>query len=192
MKTDKQKTLELLQKAGEIWKPIKGFEGFYEVSNSGVVKSLPRIIERRNKWPYPVVERVLSQTPSAKGYLIVGLYKDKAQTKKSVHVLVAESFIPNPQNKPQVNHLDCNKKNNSVKNLEWCTNEENFEHARKNNLLPTGERCGNSKLTRKQVIEIRKRHTPNIYGATLALAKEFGISADNIRGIVKRDTWRHI
>ena len=98
----------------EYWKPVVGYEGLYMVSNWGRVKSI-----KFGK------ERILKPVTNSSGYLLVGLYKNNIEKKYSVHRLVAEAFIPNPYNLPQVNHKDENKQNNVVSNLEWCTHEYN-------------------------------------------------------------------
>lgn len=105
----------------EIWKDIKGYEGLYQVSNFGNVKSLKCDI-------------ILKPNLTRKGYLITSLCKNKIRKAYSIHRLVAKSFIPNIENKPQVNHIDGNKQNNKVTNLEWVTNSENMKHAFLTNL----------------------------------------------------------
>lgn len=100
----------------EIWKAIKGYEGLYEVSNLGNVKTL-----KNNK--------VLKPYISNAKYLLVSLYKNGKRKHKTIHRLVAEAFIPNIENKTQVNHIDGNKQNNNVKNLEWTSASENLKHA---------------------------------------------------------------
>lgn len=112
----------------EIWKDIKGFEGLYQVSNKGNVKSLKRIIVRKNSSNLSVRERILKTRPNHKGYDLVHLSKHSKEKVFAVHRLVAETFIPNPCNLPQVNHKDENKKNNCVDNLEWCTNKYNVNY----------------------------------------------------------------
>lgn len=105
----------------EIWKDIKDYEGLYQVSNLGNVK--------RKKDNY-----VFKKSKNSSGYRVVTLTKNKIEKSVSVHRLVANAFIPNPKNKSQINHIDGNKMNNIIDNLEWCTASENMEHAYKNNL----------------------------------------------------------
>lgn len=117
----------------EIWKDIKGFEGFYQVSNRGNVRSLKC---RRNLWRdgervTGVVHRVKNMTPSdnGKGYLVVNLKENNKRTVRYVHRLVAEHFLEKPEGKDVVNHLDYNIKNNSVDNLEWTTQKQNVRYS---------------------------------------------------------------
>lgn len=118
----------------EIWKDIKGFEGLYQVSNLGRVKSVEHIVNDPLNGTRTVKERILSSEKMKCGYLRTALSKDSKMKKVLTHRLVAETFIPNSQNKPQVNHIDGNKKNNAVSNLEWCNNSENILHADKTGL----------------------------------------------------------
>lgn len=115
----------------EIWRPIKNFEGLYEVSNLGRVKSVAR-----KSWNgYKMIEQKEVITYGSKhstGYMSKILYKDNKPYNKRVHRLVAEAFIPNPENKPTVNHIDEDKTNNNVYNLEWATMKEQNNHGTKN------------------------------------------------------------
>lgn len=107
----------------EVWKPVKGYEGLYEVSNCGRVKSLERVIQRRGKFGNQTVhERIKAQEVSNKGYMMVNLHKGNKGRLVTVHRLVAEAFIPNddPFSKNIINHKDENPRNNNVENLEWC------------------------------------------------------------------------
>lgn len=139
----------------EIWKPIKGYEGQYDVSNLGNIRSLS----------YHQTEKIkkLSPFPDKKGYLQVDLRKRSIK----VHRIVAETFIPNPENKQQINHIDGNKSNNRVENLEWCTQSENQKHAYKNGLKPKSVARSKTKEVKDLLNKYRnesneKRKTPVI------------------------------
>jgi len=112
----------------EIWKPILGYVGFYEVSNFGNVKSLERKAKRKNNSFFIEKEKVLKINTSNR-YGAVKLCKLGNVVRYSVHRLVATAFLPNAENKSQVNHIDGNKLNNHVDNLEWNTHQENSTHA---------------------------------------------------------------
>ena len=110
----------------EIWKDIKGYEGRYLVSNRGRVKSLERIVIRKNGRKFSIKERILKPFTNHSGYLVVILSGGNGKNKTFlVHRLVCKAFHENPKSKPCVNHIDENKANNVVSNLEWCTYEEN-------------------------------------------------------------------
>lgn len=117
----------------EIWKNIEFYESYYQVSNLGNVKSLPRIVPFRNSYRI-IKEKLLKVRKEKNGYQIVSFYINGVEIKKKVHRLVAEAFIKNKKNKPQVNHIDGNKMNNAIDNLEWVTAKENVIHSYKNNL----------------------------------------------------------
>lgn len=113
----------------ELFKAVNGYEGVYEIGNSGTVRSLDRIIHKADGTSQPINGKRLSPGVGSHGYLTVSLnHKGNSRT-YCVHRLVAELFIPNLLLKKQVNHIDGNKLNNSVKNLEWVTHQENAIHA---------------------------------------------------------------
>jgi hypothetical protein len=113
----------------EEWRNIPGFEGLYQVSNMGRVKSLSR---KKGRILKPVVH--------SNGYMRINLYAGKKPQRKYVHRLVAETFLVNPQNKREVNHLDGDKTNNSIFNLEWATPRENGKHSSKTGLTLRAEK----------------------------------------------------
>lgn len=115
----------------EEWKDIKGFEGLYMVSSFGRVKSLPRQRATPKGGRYMTKETILKGFTN-KGYVYVLLYKDGKNHSKKVHRLVAQTFIPNPSDKPHVNHLDYDKTNNRLENLEWATCQENIDYSAPN------------------------------------------------------------
>lgn len=117
---------EVINSEGEIWNPLVSYEGLYEVSNFGRVKSLKRQV---GTIMFPSVLLVILD--GSHGYSHVSLSKEGCRKRVMVHRLVAMAFIPNPENKPHVNHLDSNRKNNHVDNLEWCNQKENMQHALK-------------------------------------------------------------
>jgi hypothetical protein len=104
----------------EIWKDVPGFEGLYQVSNKGNIRSLDRIIEKGGRL-HRIKGIPLRQNKTRAGYFIIGFSKEDKRTYHLVHRLVADLYIPNPNNYPCVNHKDENKANNEVENLEWCT-----------------------------------------------------------------------
>lgn len=168
------------------WKPIPEFIDFYEVSDTGKVRSLPRngTIKKAK-----ILKPDINITT---GYHQVKLCKNGFKKVYKIHRLVAKTFIENPNNKPEVNHKDGKKGNNRVDNLEWCTKSENSIHAVKNHLTnpQTGERCSWSKLTQKQVEEIRKKYKPFEY-SLYKLAKEYGVTHMTIYAIILGKSWRY-
>lgn len=118
----------------EIWKPIKGYEGLYEVSNFGRVKRLARDFNQKHysgcNSHYKYQDLILKPSKSNAGYLIVGITKDHKQRKYSIHKLVANAFLDKTGN--VINHIDGNKHNNNVSNLEWCSQSYNIKYAYNN------------------------------------------------------------
>ena len=112
----------------ETWKNIKGYEGLYQVSSEGRVKSLERIIIKKDGRKFTVKERILKPAMNRYGYLIVALHAGDKQKTLTVHRLVCTAFHENLENKLCVNHINENKTDNRASNLEWCTHKENNTH----------------------------------------------------------------
>jgi len=168
----------------EIWKIIPGYKGLYEVSNQGRVRSYsrgnnPRILKPEITWC---------------GYARTALCRNGAFDRNhlSIHRLVAQAFIPNPENKPEINHKNGIKADNRVENLEWCTISENRKHAIATGLMimPRGKQCSWAKLNEHKVqrirllIELGIRHKK--------IAKMFNISPSNVSHISVGSTWAHL
>lgn len=160
----------------EIWKDIKGYEGFYMVSNKGRVKSVDRKVITRNRWGE--VEKnfkgkIISPTLCKKtGYYHVVLNNsDKGKTFK-VHRLVAIAFLENKDNLPQVNHKDENKKNNCVDNLEWCTAKYNSNYGTK------AKRA--AMVQSKRVAQMKNDETIEIYESLHDVTRKTGINFKNV------------
>jgi ribosomal protein S25 len=171
----------------EIWKDIKDFEGMYQISNLGRVKTL----NYKNTGKEEI--RALSLTKD--GYYKVRLLCNNKDKTVRVHRLVAEAFIPNNDNKETVNHIDGNKQNNRVDNLEWADRHEQLYHAYKNNLRKAqkGQYNCNASLTEEQVKEIRKIYIPRSkeFG-TVALGKKYGVNNSTIGDVVRRVTYKNV
>lgn len=150
----------------EEWKDIKGYEGLYQVSNLGRVKRL--------KGKYMKSERILKQVNAYNGYIVVCLCKHNKHKNFKVHRLVAEAFIPNPENKPTVNHIDEDKTNNVVSNLEWATMKEQNNHGTR------------TQRTSKKVkaIDIATGEY-NEYNSQSECARQLGLKAPNINMCLK-------
>jgi hypothetical protein len=173
------------------WRPIKEYEGLYEVSDTGLVKALEKRVER-GKCNRTWKEHIKKYGVDSKGYLRVTLSKDGTNKTYKVHRLVATAFTPNPDNLPQVNHIDGNKSNNCVSNLEWCTQSENMRHAFNTGLNHNnGEFNSQSKLTQEDVELIRTVYKPRDKEfSTVALAKKYGVHRKTITRIITGQYWR--
>lgn len=149
----------------EIWKDIKGYEGLYQVSNFGNVKSLSNNFSRKEK---------ILKLNNIKGYLFVDLYKNGKVKHYKVHRLVAEHFIPNPDNKPCIDHINTNKTDNRVENLRWTTHKENS-----NNPLTIDKRS-------KPIIQFSKDgEFIKKWNSALDVQRELGIKQGNISNCCK-------
>lgn len=115
----------------EVWKDIEGYEGLYQVSNYGRVKRVAKKVTYCGGKEINYKEKILKPYNCDGGYQVVALYKNRDRTQVLVHRLVAQSFLDNPENKKEVNHIDFNPANNTLFNLEWTTRQENMRHSQR-------------------------------------------------------------
>lgn len=174
------------------WKSVSGFEGYYEVSTAGKVRSLPRTIINKDGHYYRYSGKILKGSLDKDGYLRFILNKNGVRIYKSCHRLVAETFIPNPENKPQVNHKNGDITNNTKSNLEWCTIKENRQHAYDTGLqkAKSGVNHYSSKLSKKDVISIRKLLDKG--ETTLQISKKFNTSKSAVSRIGRKESYKNI
>lgn len=156
----------------EKWKPIQGYEGLYEISNMGNVKSL---IGWNGRIYYPRI-KLLQQSTTTTGYKKVELSKNGVKKSIKVHRLVATAFIENKDNKPFVNHMDGNRLNNNIDNLEWCTRRENIDHAMRTGLIKKRVAI-NEKELEKDYCELRMTYSE--------LMEKYSCSRPTIRRYIK-------
>jgi hypothetical protein len=172
----------------EIWKDIIGYEGFYQVSNQGRIKSFyknSKLIDKVNK--------IKSLKLAKDGYYNIQLIKNTKSRIFRVHRLVAVAFIPNLENKLEINHKDGIKTNNSIENLEWCTRSENMKHAVKTGLFKPirGDSHTNSKLNETKVRLIRKLYYEDKIGQ-IDIAKRLNVNKNAVSGVITWRTWFYI
>ncbi len=183
----------------EVWKEIPGYEGSYQVSNLGRIRSCDRFVDRycykaKTLKKYPYHSKILKQNNKGfGGYPSVGLCINGTHKSFYVHRLVALAFINNDLNKPQINHKDGNKSNTHASNLEWVTDKENKHHCRINNLqkIARGNDFKNAKLDPikiSKIIELRKSGL-----STYKIAKYFGnITPSCVSAILRGEKWKHL
>ena len=166
----------------EIPKDIDGYEGYYQVSNLGRVRSVDRKVEykrHKNKTGMQVRKsKIKSLCKTKNGYLRIILSKKGKHKMLFVHRLVAQAFLPNPNNLREVNHIDCNKENNCVDNLEWVSSKENHKHAIKNKLYAK---------TQKQILQIKNGIVIKRFDSIMDATRELGINnqGQNISKVAK-------
>lgn len=131
LKAINKKCEELRMDIEKQWREIKGYEGKYIISNYGEIISLPRYKNNNSKLQYVEPKEIYRYVNLKNGYVYVQLWNNGKYKNIRLHRLVAETFIPNIKNKSQINHIDGNRQNNKVNNLEWCTASENIIHSYK-------------------------------------------------------------
>lgn len=167
----------------ELWRPVIGYESLYEVSNLGKVKRLKQQNSSRNT-------RLLGPTSDGRGYLLVTLYKDNTRTTIRVHRLVALAFLGKPSPpRDHVNHINSNRSDNRLENLEWVTRSENTKHSFAKGLsCVKGELAPNAKLNWSQVHSIKNLLNEGLKGTEIA--KQFNASTSTISDIKNGKIWK--
>lgn len=175
---------------GEVWKVINGFEEYF-ISNLGRVRCEDKVkYMPRHGTPYVIKGSIRKTYFHKYGYSIITLMENGVGKKRTIHSLVAEHFIPNPENLPCVMHLDDNPHNNKVDNLAWGTVQDNMDLKVKANRQNKGEGVSCSKLTEQEVIQIRKLSSEGVKNKDLAVL--FNISRPVISEIISRKLWKHV
>lgn len=170
----------------EIWKDIEGYEGIYQVSNTGKVRSLDRKV-----WNYIKKGRVLKMRNNGHGYYDVSLYGEEKKEKHAyIHILVAKAFIPNPNNYEQVNHKDFDKSNNCVDNLEWVSRKQNMQHYRKSNYCKKVEKMREKKFANKTLKRVYDNKDKIIYlykegFSIVEVGKQLNLGRDFVSEVLK-------
>jgi hypothetical protein len=172
------------QTQNEIWKQIPNYEGLYDVSNLGRVRSYQNFGFALKDNP-----KMMKQTKNKYGYVGLTLCKKGKREQVEVHRIVARAFLPHSGCGMQIDHINGVKTDNRVENLEWVTPKENTLRSVANGLKPTGERHWKSKLTQKQVKEIRTLYKTGKYSHR-KLGAMFGVTHVNIGQIVRNETWK--
>ncbi|WP_343743332.1 NUMOD4 domain-containing protein [Herbaspirillum huttiense] len=172
----------------EVWVPVIGYEGSYEVSNKGAVRSVVRTITYKGRWGMTTTvlpQKVLSLNRTPAGYLDIQLSRDGRHKHHLIHRLVAAAFIG--ASDLQINHKDGDKENNSVLNLEYCTSQENLLHCTRVLKKKIGEGSGSAKLKADDILKIRSDHR-----VLREIAADYGVSLQAISYVKRRKNWGHI
>ena len=186
-----------LNNDNEEWKPVVGYEGLYEISSHGNVRSLDRVIRITNhKYLSKIIHigKERKKVLDAKGYYYIIVHNSGKRKGYKIHRMVADAFIPNPFKKPHVNHIDGNPINNCLSNLEWCTPLENVRHSRyvlNRKTFVRGDIHYCAKLKEKDINNIIKLRVYEKYKLK-DICKIYGISGSTICDILHNRTWKHV
>lgn len=164
-----------MEEINEEWRDIPGYEGIYKVSNTGKVKSLERNVKGKNCSIYTIKEKILNPVKNRKGYLQVVLFKEGIMKCIKIHRLVAETFLKNPNNLPQINHINEIKTDNRVENLEYCDAKYNSNFGTRN------ERVSKSNTNNpKRSKAVKCIETGKIYPSAYEVQRQLGFNHRNI------------
>ena len=162
----------------EEWRDFEGYEGYYQISGDGRVRSIDRVVIGADGKTYHYKSRILKQVKARDGYMAVQLFRDSRCKTYKIHRMVALTFIPNPNNKPEVNHIDGDKSNNHASNLEWCTRSENIKHAVDHGLNSPIKAI---EATKKKVEQIDSEgNTVKRWDTMTDAANEMGVHISNV------------
>lgn len=178
----------------EIWKDVEEFDNYYQISNYGRLRSKKRKINSSvqscgYRYNNP---KIMSPQNNGKGYLQYYVSFNKKRVMKYAHRLVAKYFISNPENLPEVNHINGIKTDNRVENLEWVTIQENKNHAVKNGLMASGENSTSAKITQLQVDVLRRLFKINPKFNREKAKEKMGVSSAQISRIIHGTRWKHL
>lgn len=169
----------------EEWKDIPNYEGKYQISNIGRLRSL------KHRWGKRKQPKIMSLTTTADGYKRGYLTKDGKTKGISVHRLVAMAFIGMPKKKKCINHKNGIKTDNRPSNLEWCTREENIQHSVEMGMHVRGERHADARLCKEDVLDIRQKYKTGEM-TSKELSKKYGVCQRHVHNIIARNKWKHI
>ena len=169
----------------EVWKDVTGYEGYYQVSNKGRYRSKDRYVDRKQN-PYVLKGKILTGTVNDSGYVLVQC----GDKQERLHRIVAIEFVDNQYGKTCINHKNGIKKDNRAINLEWCTRNENIQHANKLGLIDnSGVNNKHSKMNDASVRIVKEAVK---YVKQKDLAEYYNVSVSTINGIIKGRTWQHV
>jgi|GEM_PF-1593221 len=174
----------------EVWKDVPGYEGLYQVSSLGKFRSYDSLKIAFGKGYYTQKGRILKQSKEKNGYLRIALFKDLVNIKYRAHRIVAEVFVPNPEHKDQVNHINGIKTDNRAVNVEWVTASENQIHAVTTGLRPIGEDIYCAKVTENQVLIFREEYASGL--SVPEIFRKHNVSRHLVNRIVKNKSWKHL
>lgn len=190
--TDYYQRMDILKRMSlpkEQWIKVNGGGGRYWISSAGRLATLNHYTKLSNRGKVAIMK----PAKDANGYLRTMIIINGRPSTVKMHRMVAEHFIPNKKNKPQVNHLNHDKTDNRAVNLEWCTHRENIDHCVRagRQSVNNGSKNGMAQLTEADVLNIKKMYKPYVVMAK-DLAKEYGVQTCTIKDIVRGRTWKHV